>query len=422
MTAGNTIIERVFAEIADSKPEYLGRARLLLRVLAVCGVKADRDWLGPDSSVDWRMVAEGAQSQGLLPLIHDKFLAAMPDGAEKKRLGAVLMAERLQSVTRNLALAAETIRLVTAFEEEGVRVIPFKGCILASIVYGDPGCRRPGDIDLLVQSSDVEKAAALLARLSYFSLRDRGPAWQAGHLGNDCEWEFTSRERQMCVDLHWNFTARNFGLRFPIDQIWARSRRTHFCGRLVEDFSAEDLILVLCVHAVKHYCRQLEWIYTIAMLLKRGTAFSWEQLLRVAKQYGALRHICICLKLADELYSVSLPENVRSQVLKDHVADRLAVQSLNWVVTGEFAHISDVQQRFFISATRISAWSKFRYWWAVIMTPNEKDFRVELPKWLWWGYPVFRLGRLIAEHIGIGQNHGHADASLSKATVWHSPS
>ena len=94
----------------------------------------------------------------------------MPEDMRNGNFGASLDAHRMRDVQRNLALAAETIRLVIALKQKGVRVIPFKGAVLSTIAFGNLTSRQPGDIDLLVRPEDVEKAASVLNDLSYRSL------------------------------------------------------------------------------------------------------------------------------------------------------------------------------------------------------------------------------------------------------------
>ena len=68
---------------------------------------------------------------------------------------------------RNRYLASELGAILSALADAGVSVLPFKGVLLAELLYGDLGQRPPGDLDFLVRLRDVRRACDVLVSRGY---------------------------------------------------------------------------------------------------------------------------------------------------------------------------------------------------------------------------------------------------------------
>ena len=68
---------------------------------------------------------------------------------------------------RNNALLIENHRVSQKLHEEGIPCLSLKGVSLISLVYGDIGLRRVGDIDLLIPRDQVYDATEVLRMLGY---------------------------------------------------------------------------------------------------------------------------------------------------------------------------------------------------------------------------------------------------------------
>lgn len=334
-----------------------------------------------------------AYEQKLLPLIADSLVERLTD------IGMVELSQQVreaqgESTRRNLLLAAETLRLVRALEEKGIPTIPFKGSVLSWQAYGNLNHREAGDIDLLVARTDVIRAAEVLAKQGYESWETRTPSQQIGHLAFDCEWELVNRQRRIGVDLHWEFTGRNCGLPMPMPRIWERVVEGRFLGHRLRSLARTDLALFLCIHAAKHHWIRLEWACTLARILNPIEPREWGKLIAETKHAAVERIARIGVMLADEIYGVALPDEVRAWVTGDRRATLLAMQAMRWMWnSGPKPGISDLRR--FNAATRSGLWGKAYYWVCAMSTPTARDYLVELPAKLHWTYYLFRVGRLL---------------------------
>lgn len=86
-------------------------------------------------------------------------------------VAAALRRMSLSDARRALGQVEETGRLYRSFMAAGVNVLVLKGQPLSVQLYGKPRCRRPRDIDLLVDPRQIAAAQALLLRAGYASSR-----------------------------------------------------------------------------------------------------------------------------------------------------------------------------------------------------------------------------------------------------------
>jgi hypothetical protein len=151
------------------------------------------------AAVDWRRLASLLATRRLLGTLGPYMLGLVEAGVGQELALAVedaLAAGRRQSAF--LALIAE--RAVDALALAGVRATTLKGPALSESLYGDPGCRPSGDIDLLVDRELLTQAVAVVHELGYAAPTD--------HLADDGLplLHFTllhTRGQLPPIELHW---------------------------------------------------------------------------------------------------------------------------------------------------------------------------------------------------------------------------
>lgn len=262
--------------------------------------------------------------------------AALAATAETERLSAWLYAlgrrnavpaVRLEPFRRawlafhrqHLAALHELERLVEAFEQAAIPVIPLKGPLLAEALYRDPGGRPFTDLDLLVPPTHAEPAVELLSGLGYRHLGyERTLAHERAHAGAACFVPPPSDPDRMPVDLHWSL------LSFPggfaprgIDHpgVWQRASETATLGRRVLQLADDDLALYLALHlAVHHPLTGLRWRLELAVFIgRRGDRVNWQALARRARACGVSGALYFGLvATAGSLGVMPPPETVRS--------------------------------------------------------------------------------------------------------------
>ena len=96
-----------------------------------------------------------------------------------------------------------------------------------------------------------------------------------------------------------------------------------FLGRDVLSMSAEDLLMVLCVHGSKHCWERLTWVCDVAEMVRANPELGWEGILDRSGALHISRAVLLGLDLAKSLLDAPLPELVLSAIRND--------RGLHWV-------------------------------------------------------------------------------------------
>ena len=109
------------------------------------------------------------------------------------------------------------------------------------------------------------------------------------------------------LELHWDIAERYWAIRFDVDAMWRRLEPMELPGATAFVPCAEDLLLMLCVHGVRHGSDKLEGIASIAELLRRTPDLDWERVWRESGEMHCRRILEFGLLLAHGLFDVPLP-------------------------------------------------------------------------------------------------------------------
>jgi hypothetical protein len=149
--------------------------------------------------VDWEEMAAALAWRRLLPPLGPR-LIALGDGAAGPRFEATVEAA-VEAARRQAVLLSSTAALVEmALAAAGVRSAPLKGPRLAEAIYGDPGRRLAGDVDVLVDRADLPTAVGVVEGLGYAPPQDPRDAEGLPEL----HFSLAHREGRLPpVELHW---------------------------------------------------------------------------------------------------------------------------------------------------------------------------------------------------------------------------
>jgi len=223
------------------------------------------------------------------------------------------------NLKRNFRLAGHATKILNAFREGGVRVIPFKGVFLAQSVYGHLSSRAVNDIDLLICKDDHHHAREILQSMGYPAVEQL-----------DQQEVFRNRELHIEIDLHWNIAPAFFSVDYDFEQLWFCSMPAELDGTAYRTLSDEDLLLLLTVQLAKDcWERQqklvhLQKLADIARLIERIPESSLVLLQKRADTLGLSRIFNLGLLLSNEMLSnEALNGNVPASVAERARADRV---------------------------------------------------------------------------------------------------
>jgi hypothetical protein len=268
--------------------------------------------------VDWQAFLQLAKSHGVRPLVyqtlHTTCWQALPEVA-RQELSHFYSANS----AKNRFLAGELLHILQLFDAEHILAVPFKGPVLAAVLYGDVALREFTDLDILIRERDIPKAREILSNQGYRS--NLASAVITPDINVD---ELHSASTGMRVELHWQFSPRRFVSSIVAEDVWNGIKPCAIFGREVWLFSSQDMFLFLAIHGGKHSWSALKWLCDLAEFLRSNPELDWRRLFNRAEAVGAARTCRLGIYLAAELLQAQVPSSVVSAVRDDAEVRKLA--------------------------------------------------------------------------------------------------
>jgi hypothetical protein len=313
-------------------------------------------------------------------------------------------------VCAGLLRCAELLRMLSLFEKNTIRAVPFKGPVFAERFYGSHAARPAGDLDILVPHAQVVRAKELLLTLGYVPEQHFTPAQERRELRRNCEYNMAHPHNRTRVELHWRLFERY--IRFDLDEqvVLDRRRPVTFLGREVAAIPPEEMLVIMCVHnGAKHQWDEVRSVYDIDRIVGSTPDLDWKQVMMLAGQYHVKRIVRIGLALARSVIGTGLPDAVDAWIATDPEADTLREEYESRLFVPRTPEGKEIDRnapgdirRYFRSRERIR--DRMRYLPFVarsIFRPTDQEDAVfALPPALRFLYYVLRPVRLALRYLG----------------------
>jgi hypothetical protein len=330
------------------------------------GTGDDRIAQAIESGVRWDLLPRMAEHHGVLPLVLRRlapFYAAIP----KEVLTTLTRMQQINS-RRSLWLTSELVRVVGQFKQCGIGFLTYKGPALAELLYGDVTMRQFGDLDFLVYRDDVFRATTAVHELGYHSQLALTEAQEKAFLSIGYERVFDSQFGRNLLEIKWKVLPPFYAIDFDVEKVFLRSDSVNIEGLSVPTLSAEDLLLLLCVHAAKHSWEKLSWLCDIAALSAR--ALDWEMIQRQGGQLGVQRILAINFVLANTFLETEIPATIAAYIQKDARAVSLADRITAKIEGCESCDVTSNAYFREFAGLRERRMDRGRFWWRLVTTPG----------------------------------------------------
>ena len=383
-----------FVRPGKSKPGALSNAGNVRRAeidLLVCCARTELNDAAKTRIVeilkhdlDWNEVLDQAAAHAIVPLVCSN-LKQYSEAVPLKVLDR-LKVLAYQSNIHNLRLASELSRLTSLMEDNGITSLPFKGPVLATEMYGDLARRQFSDLDILIPKKDFQRVKGLFLMNGFVPLVERTLEQEAAYLAarRPYNYKLVSSDRRVLVELHWRFTSKYNSLAVDYDQLFKRLVKVSFAGRKVHHLAPEDLLLLLSQHGSKHFWTRLLWLVDIVEVLRRHPEINWPETVTRAESMGMRRMLFLALYLAERLFDLEFPAEVKKRINKERKVKVLAAR-IEKRLFCESPPIQNFETHVFSCAMRERLLDKLRYAGYRVLahvakaaTPTEKD-RKTLP-------------------------------------------
>jgi len=302
----------------DMKPVFRGTSAEAQLILACCSVEpADerrakvRSLL--DENLDWVYLLDAAgHSASILQLYRE--LSALGDTRVPSEVMLQLKTFYQHNSIKNLMLIQELLRILKLMEADGFEAMAYKGPALAVQYYGDAAARMFWDLDLLVQKEHLREIKQLLIKQGYVPEKIFEGASEEAFFNEDCEYNFDRQDGKVHLEIHWDILPRHSAFNFDAGSLWRNAVPITLGGSTVMTPRAEDMLLVLCVHAGdKHQWSALRMIQDVAQVLAvAGETMDWDRVIERMRALERMNTILLGVFLAQTLLGAPVPESLMS--------------------------------------------------------------------------------------------------------------
>lgn len=242
----------------------------------------------------------------------------------------------LQQKKQNAIIKEQMTHIINAFNEKGIRFIPFKGVFLANDLYDPPETRLFTDIDVLINFRDIETILGILTDLGFMYINNyddykiipiSSTHIMKPNLENEVHLEFVKKifedkkEHNVHLELHINL-IEPFFMTIDYNQLFARAKYVNLWGQNVLSFETNDQLIQLFLHFIKHLSfevffmliwgkgisPQIKILHDIALFIdKYQDAIDWETVIERLRNYRACSKFVFVANIVDKIYPHRIP-------------------------------------------------------------------------------------------------------------------
>lgn len=366
---------------------------ILAAATATCNPRGGRFRELAGADINWNEVIRLAERHGLIPVLNRQIVESADSVPEfaVERVGAAFR----ENARRALWLSHLLAKILRCLESRGVAALPYKGAVLAQMLFENGTLRQFSDLDILVRTRDLPRAQAALREAGFTPQLTLTPSQEAAYIDSGYEMVFDWGHHKNLVELQWRILPRFYAIDFDMDRLFQRATTVTVGGQHMKTVCAQDLLPVLCVHAAKHVWGKLSWIVDIAQLA-RSPQIDWDELVVDAGRLGISRIVAVSFFLCQELLATPMPRQIRGLFATEKRGANLGRQ-----VAANLARQIEPDVRsaeYFRTVARLrERWSdKARFLTRLALTPSLNEWSaISLPGPLFKMYPLVRLGRLL---------------------------
>jgi hypothetical protein len=346
--------------------------------------------------LDWEELRRIADRHGVTPMLW-RFVSTNEDSVPASFLEAV-QADFFGNALHSLGLARELVRIADALERAGIPIIALKGPALALDAYGDLSMRQFNDLDILIHSSDLARAAETLVADGY---SQRGFELRGAGFFDLYEDQFMALGRGR-VDVHWRLLPDYFPFAPDEESLWNGARQVDMDGTAILTLAPADHLLFVVGHATKHGWPTLRHVCDIAAIARSHPELDWEAVAALTRRSKCERMLMLGLSLVYDLTGARFGGDLLSDALSDSRVRALA-QSIQARMFQPGGGRPGLFREFVVPLRAIQGTGRrARYVIGLALKPTLVDWEfMPLPPHFYWIYYATRPLRLLVQ-FGAG--------------------
>ncbi len=177
---------------------------------------------------------------------------------------------QLKVTSRSLQLVSELMKIGIVFNENNIKWLAIKGPAFSLQLYNDPTLRQSIDLDILIESKELEKTIAVLLKNGYKSvhpLPNLNKSFKQ-YLKFSNEIAFVNPITNIPIEIHWKFAPYQILNSFDFNYIYENKKIIKLNNTEIPTLNFEEHVKYVCRHGFIHQWNSLYWLVDIGQLIK----------------------------------------------------------------------------------------------------------------------------------------------------------
>jgi hypothetical protein len=261
--------------------------------------------------LNWDLFLRLAMHHKIAPLIAHasaSLQAPFPDHVASK-----LRARSAENTVEAFRSIVELERLQGLLKGAGIRAVALKGVPLSVAAFGNLALRDVGDIDLLIDPSDAERADFILRQAG---LKRQEPAAvltpqrQSFYICFHKDYTYSAETRGFEIDLHWRLLRDRHASANIVGSIYESALPMLTIGAIeIPVLNLEQCVVYLAVHGAMEGWARWKSLVDIAALWTKATPAQRTSALALANQSGSASFLSAALILAADWLRLPIAMN-----------------------------------------------------------------------------------------------------------------
>jgi len=245
-----------------------------------------------------------AEYHSVRPLVYQHFYHNAFEGVPQRIHEALSTFIRHNLVSTTL-LASNLPKVTEILQSHGIPSLPYKGPVLASLMYGDSALREFSDLDILIHHLDAAPACKVLLDAGFTETYGIPPSLRGAFFETASACDFLAPSSVFRIEIHWKNSGRAVS-HFPEEWFWKGQQQVTMGDVTVETIPLLTHLLLLCIHGSKHGWSRLGYLCDIAALLQKFPEQDWNGFWERARICGAAHMCALAFFLVQELLGIVL--------------------------------------------------------------------------------------------------------------------
>ena len=228
------------------------------------------------------------------------------------------------NVQKNLFMFGKLLEILDNFKLEKIESLPYKGPLLALIVYDNLGLREFDDLDIFVHEEDVPKVRRILTSMDYkpsvnLNLREERKFIQTMR-------DYIFHNENITLEIHWSFPSIFFSLPKSIELFsWDKCRTIEIHSKQILVSSPEEMLLIICIHNAEHRWKRISLLCDFKEFIN-ANEIDWFEITEKSEQLGIKRLVGINFYLANDLLDLDMPDHIFKELISDKNVKKMSDQ------------------------------------------------------------------------------------------------